>query len=748
MSNITVNVTNAGAANVAVSNGSTVNATVGNGGAVNVSLGTISPGNATVVSGTLTINSTTTLAAGTPAYVKNDAGTAYAAKLDIGIPAGPATNVVVGNTTTLAAGSNATVSGVTNGSTLTLAFGIPAGTPGQNGSNGTNGTNGTNGITPTFSASATTLSAGSDATVTATTSNGGANVALAFGIPAGATGGSNLTLSDAAPSALGTAAAGTSNTASRSDHVHLLPSLSTLGAAAANHGHDYVTSLNNLTGGVTLAAGGNVTISSANSTLTIAASGGLGSDDAVDGGTYQGYIPQNTITITQQPTAQTASNGAATFSVSATSTPGGTLSYQWQKQESGAGSFSNIAGATSYSLALTGLTNAEDNGDVFRVVLSASNAVSVTSSTAALTVNGSGWAQVGSSLSGPSSSALGRVLSLSSDGTVLVAGDYNYNSESGLVRAYSLTNGAWSQRGADLTSENAKFGWSLSLSASGSAMAVGKNSSGSSSEVRFYDWNGTSWSMRGAAIATSSLAPVRLSDNGLSVVVGEPGHDDGFNTNIGRVRVFDWSGTAWEQRGASLLYGAEYDSIGQAVSMSGNGGVIAVASVNGDAGNTGRGDVRVFAWSGTSWVQRGASIEGESAGDMAASLGVEYVSVDLSVDGSVLAIGAIGNDGAGSNSGSVRVFAWSGTAWVQRGSDIDGQEANDLSGTSLSLSDDGATLAVASAAGPARVFVWSGSAWSQRGTGLGSGGLSVSLSSTGSTVAAQTESGISVYQWN
>jgi hypothetical protein len=235
-----------------VSNGSTVNATVGNGGAVNVSTGTISPGNATVVSGTLTINSTTTLAAGQAAYVKNDAGTAFAAKLDIGIPAGPATNVVVGNTTTLAAGSNATVSGTANGSTLTLAFGVPAGTP---------GTNGTNGITPTFSASATTLSAGSDATVTATTSNGGANVALAFGIPQGAAGsggGSGATLSDATPSNLGTAAAGSSNLAARADHTHNLPSLSTLGAAAAAHNHPYVTSLNNLTGGLTLAAGGNV----------------------------------------------------------------------------------------------------------------------------------------------------------------------------------------------------------------------------------------------------------------------------------------------------------------------------------------------------------------------------------------------------------------------------------------------------------------------------------------------------------
>jgi hypothetical protein len=304
MSNITVNVTNAGAANVAVSNGSTVNATVGNGGAVNVSLGTISPGNATVVSGTLTINSTTTLPAGTPAYVVNN-GTAYAASLDIGIPAGPATNVVVGNTTTLSAGSNATVSGVANGSTLTLAFGIPAGTPGQNGIDG---------ITPTFSASASTLSAGSNATVTATTTNGGANVALAFGIPAGAAGsGGGASLSDATPSNLGAASAGSSNLAARADHVHLLPSLSTLGAAAANHGHDYVTSLNNLTGGLTLAAGDNVTISSANGTLTISASAGVGENDVVDGGVYVGEIVGG-ITFTTQPQSQTLTVSASSLS--------------------------------------------------------------------------------------------------------------------------------------------------------------------------------------------------------------------------------------------------------------------------------------------------------------------------------------------------------------------------------------------------------------------------------------------------
>ena len=302
---ISVNVTNAGAANVAVSSGSKVNATVGNGGAVTVSLGTISPGNATVVSGTLTINSTTTLAANQAAYAKN-VGTAYAASLDIGIPAGPATVVSVGNTTTLAAGSNASVTGTASGGNLALAFGIPR------------GVDGANGVTPTFSASASTLSAGSSATVTATTSNGGANVALAFGIPQGAAGsggGSNLTLSDATPLNLGTASAGSSSLAARADHVHTLPTLSTLGAAAASHAHNYVTSLNNLTGGLTLAAGSNVTISSANSTLTIAASGGgLGANDSVDGGDYVGEILAG-ITFSLQPQGQTL-NGSTTLTVS------------------------------------------------------------------------------------------------------------------------------------------------------------------------------------------------------------------------------------------------------------------------------------------------------------------------------------------------------------------------------------------------------------------------------------------------
>ena len=47
----------------------------------------------------------------------------------------------------------------------------------------------------------------------------------------------------------------------------------------------------------------------------------------------------------------------------------------------------------------------------------------------------------------------------------------------------------------------------------------------------------------------------------------------------------------------------------------------------------------------------------------------------------MVAIGASSNDGNGIDSGHVRLYAWDGSSWVQRGSDIDGEAAGDLSGS-------------------------------------------------------------------
>ena len=68
--------------------------------------------------------------------------------------------------------------------------------------------------------------------------------------------------------------------------------------------------------------------------------------------------------------------------------------------------------------------------------------------------------------------------------------------------------------------------------------------------------------------------------------------------------------------------------------------------------------------------------------------------VALSGNGNTVAIGAPYNDDNGLNSGHVRVFEWSGGSWSQLGSDIDGEAANDLSGTSVSLDSDGDRVAI------------------------------------------------------
>ena len=62
--------------------------------------------------------------------------------------------------------------------------------------------------------------------------------------------------------------------------------------------------------------------------------------------------------------------------------------------------------------------------------------------------------------------------------------------------------------------------------------------------------------------------------------------------------------------------------------------------------------MRVYEWNGgsSSWVQKGSDIDGEAVGD------VSGVSVSLSSDGTIIAIGAHKNDGNGSNSGHVRVY--------------------------------------------------------------------------------------------
>ena len=100
------------------------------------------------------------------------------------------------------------------------------------------------------------------------------------------------------------------------------------------------------------------------------------------------------------------------------------------------------------------------------------------------------------------------------------------------------------------------------------------------------------------------------------------------------------------------------------------------------------GHVRIYDFDGTTWIQVGQDIDGEAADDYSG-----YQTV-ISPDGSRVAIGSTYNGGNGNLSGHVRIYDYDGSAWVQVGGDIDGEAANDGSGSGLALSYDGSRVAI------------------------------------------------------
>jgi len=69
-----------------------------------------------------------------------------------------------------------------------------------------------------------------------------------------------------------------------------------------------------------------------------------------------------------------------------------------------------------------------------------------------------------------------------------------------------------------------------------------------------------------------------------------------------------------------------------------------------DGNGSSSGHVRVFENVNSTWIQKCSDINGENAGDLFG------ISNAISSDGTIIAVGAIGNDGNGSGAGHVQVY--------------------------------------------------------------------------------------------
>jgi len=366
----------------------------------------------------------------------------------------------------------------------------------------------------------------------------------------------------------------------------------------------------------------------------------------------------------------------------------------------------------------------------------------------------------------------------------------------------SICNGKqcdWFKKGDNINGEDTgdQSGGSVSVSSDGKVVAIGAsnndgNSGDVSGHVRVYEWNKVAnlWKQKGGDIDGEhyhdySGTSVSLNGDGSVVAIGAPFNDFNnlpvYNTAEGHVRVFEYNEVAksWDQRGQELNGQFLSDVFGHAVAISSDGYIIAVGAPNNSDSVSYSGDVKVYEYIGSSWVQLGENIEGESEGDESGT------SLSLSKDGKVVAIGAPWNYGNGKSSGHVRIYKWNevDNSWRKKGSDIDGEAPGDQagsnyigSGEAVSLSFDGSVVAIGSMyndgdnglrSGHVRVFEWKKNedvnSWNQRGADIDGehifdeSGRALSLSSDGKVVAIGARSNddngylsghVRVYEWN
>ena len=210
---------------------------------------------------------------------------------------------------------------------------------------------------------------------------------------------------------------------------------------------------------------------------------------------------------------------------------------------------------------------------------------------------------------------------------------------------------------------------------------------------------------------------VTLSGDGLTMAIGGPKHGITGAGGIGHVEI-------WRRVDDSWVYDTEIlgefglDNAGSAISLSYDGATLAIGAERNDVGpGINSGHVRVFRDNGATWQQLGSAILGEASGDLSGS------AVSLSADGNTVAIGAPDNDDNGGNSGHVRVFENIAGTWTQVGIDIDGEATGDVSGSYVAISADASIVAVGAHAndsngqnsGHVRIYQDNGGTWTSIG---------------------------------
>jgi len=266
--------------------------------------------------------------------------------------------------------------------------------------------------------------------------------------------------------------------------------------------------------------------------------------------------------------------------------------------------------------------------------------------------NGSSWIGRGTVFSDA------HTIDLSADGlTVIIAGVCNIVAPpcSAPVKIFTWNGTDWVQKGTDIIAQRSLN--SVSINNDGNVIAFGQilgdEISGNFGQVKAYIWNGADWMQRGQALVGNASGDkfgvdISLNSTGEALVVGAQGL-----SYKGEVRIFDWNGTTWTPKGAHIN-GEGDEELGLSVDISADGNTVVAGArfasswkpLPGGMLSYLEGLTRAYHWDGTNWTQLGDDIYGDFISDL------EGYCVSISADGRSIATAAP----AHSSFGRVRVF--------------------------------------------------------------------------------------------
>ena len=350
--------------------------------------------------------------------------------------------------------------------------------------------------------------------------------------------------------------------------------------------------------------------------------------------------------------------------------------------------------------------------------------------------------------------AYGSALAVSADGRLMAVGAPSSDTiatDAGQVYTYyyDTATDTWNEAAPPVRGINDgdQTGYRVALSADGTRLAVSAPYADSlvsnGGRVRVYERTNSTWVLLGDPIdgnyaAELSGTGLALSADGNRVAIGAPGNDGG------TVRVYDYDGVSWSQRGSDIRRKVGgFDAFGSSCALTGAGDYLAIgAPYQPNQSGLYTGTTSIYTLSNGDWVAHGNVIEGEASFETFGS------SVALSDHGSYVLIGAPGNNEMGTAAGRIALYAYD-TATDSYATGYRYAESSALHrlGTQVGLSKDGQVVAAAApgaATNTGQVIVlqpqtdtlvplvaaWSGTTTEERfGTGL-------AISSDGTSVAA------------